>query len=266
LPPDGTLRQLLDHGRTPLVLPREGVVMTDELARRLGVRVGEYVEADILEGAWPTRTVLVAGLIDEAFGLQAYARTDWLAGVLREDPRVSAVALAVEPGREAVVRSRLKQLPEVLGVTSTARAIEMYRKQTGESMLTMTIVLTLCAAAIAIGIVYDNARIALSLRSRDLASLRVLGFTRGEISAILLGELAVQVLFGIPLGLWLGTLGSEWFAASMDREAYRFPVMISAESYAAAAVIALVSGLASALLVRRKLDQLDLVAVLKSAD
>jgi putative ABC transport system permease protein len=266
MPVRPALRQLLDHGRTPITLPVDGIVMTDELATRLGVRVGDRIETEILEGQWATRSILVAGLIDEPFGLQAYARADWLSRTLREDPRVSSVLLAVEPGREDEVREHLKQLPEVLGVSSTAHAIEQYRKQTGESMLVMTLVLTLSAAAIAIGIVYNNARIALSLRGRDLASLRVLGFTRREISGILLGELAIQVVLGIPLGFVLGTWGAELFAAGMDREAFRFPVTIASDTYAAAAVIALVSGLASALLVRRKLDQLDLVSVLKSSE
>lgn len=266
LPDQPLLRHVLHRGRSPIAIPAEGVVMTDELALRLGVRVGDTIEAELLEGAWPTRSVLVAGLVDEPFGMQAYASATWLSGLLREDSRVSAVLLAVEDGRVDEVRGRLKDLPEVIGVSSTSHAIDLYRAQTGESMLFMTIVLTLSAAAIAVGVVYNNARIALSLRSRDLASLRVLGFTRSEISGVLLGELGLQVLVGIPLGLWLGTWGSHLFAASMDREAFRFPVIISDHTYAVAAVIALVSGLASALLVRRHLDRLDLVGVLKSSE
>ena len=144
--------------------------------------------------------------------------------------------------------------------------IPIMREQTGSSMLVMTLILTLSAAAIAIGVVYNNARIALSMRSRDLASLRVLGFTRLEISSILLGELAAQVLLGIPLGLLFGTGLARLLAASMDPEAIRFQVHIAAHTYVEGAVIALISGLVSALLVRRKLDRLDLVGVLKSSE
>jgi putative ABC transport system permease protein len=133
-------------------------------------------------------------------------------------------------------------------------------------MLVMTLILTVSAAAIAIGVVYNNARIALSLRSRDLASLRVLGFTRAEISEILLGELGVQVLLGIPLGLLVGTWWARLLAASMDPETIRFPVHIASQTYAAAIAIGIGSALASALLVRRKLDRLDLVGVLKSSE
>jgi putative ABC transport system permease protein len=266
LPARPELRHLLDAGRTPLALPPEGLVMTDKLAELLGLRVGDLVGVDLLEGDYSGRTLPLAGVIDEAFGLIAYARADWLAGVLRETPRVSTIQLRVDPLHTAVVRARLKQLPAVLGVTSTEHIIARYREQTGGSMLVMTLILTLSAAAIAIGVVYNNARIALSLRSRDLASLRVLGFTRVEISGILLGELAVQVLLGIPLGLLLGTWWAHVLAAGIDPEAVRFTIHIARHTYVEAAVIGLASALISALLVRRKLDHLDLVAVLKSSE
>jgi putative ABC transport system permease protein len=266
LPAVPELRHLLDAGQRPLTLPAQGLVMTDKLADLLGLHVGDLVGVDLLEDDYSTRALPVAGLLDEAFGLQAYARADWLAGVLGEQPRVSALLLRVDPAHSAELRARLKELPAVLGVTSTEHIIARYREQTGKSMLVMTLILTLSAAAIAIGVVYNNARIALSLRSRDLASLRVLGFTRVEISGILLGELAAQVVIGIPLGLVLGTWWAHVLAAGIDPEAIRFPIHIAHHTYAQAAVIGLVSALVSALLVRRKLDRLDLVAVLKSSE
>src|SRR6185436_18802530 len=227
MPARPELGRLLEHGRAPLALPASGLVLTDKLAELLGVRAGDLLEAELLEGDFSARSLPVAGVVDEPFGLQAYARADWLAGVLREEPRVSQVLLRIDRARSDAVRARLKELPGVLAVTSTERLIERYREQTGEAMLVMSLILTLSAAAIAIGIVYNNARIALSLRSRDLATLRVLGYTRVEISSMLLGELGVQVLAGIPLGLWLGTLWSRALAASIDPETIRFAVHIS---------------------------------------
>jgi putative ABC transport system permease protein len=266
LPADSALRTLLHDGKTPVTLPTSGVVMNEDLARRLDVRVGDSVEADILEGDWSSTTFPVAGLIAEPFGLLVYARADWLADLLGEQPRVSALLLSVDSRQADELRAALKQQPEVIGVASTRNMIERYRDQTGGSMLGFTIVLTISAAAIAIGVVYNNARIALSLRARDLATLRVLGFTRQEISTVLLAELAAQVVVGIPLGLAVGTWGSVQLAAAMSSEMIRFPVFIESATYATAAVIALVSGISSALLVRRKLDQLDLVSVLKASD
>jgi putative ABC transport system permease protein len=210
--------------------------------------------------------VLIAGFIDEAFGLQAYARADWMASVLGEAPRVSTVLVRVDPAFGSDVRARLRQLPAVIGVAETSHVIERYREEMGKVIVWMTLILAISAAAIATGVVYNNARIALSMRERDLASLRVLGFTRGEISTMLLGELAAQVVLGIPLGFLVGTWWSKALAAQIDPEAIRFSLHIADHTYVIAAVIALASGLASALLVRSKLDHLDLVAVLKSSE
>ena len=253
-------------GVVPSTVPPAGLILTDKLAELLAVRAGDLLDVEILEGDFSRRVLPVAGTVHESLGLQAYAREDWLAAVLHEQPRVSQILLEVDADRAGDVRARLKEMPAVLAVTSTESIIKRYREQMGGSMNVMVMILTLSAAAIAIGIVYNNARIALSLRSRDLATLRVLGFTRVEISTMLLGELAGQVLLGVPLGLWLGTAWSRLLAASIDPETIRFDVHISLRTYVAASVIALVSGLVSALLVRRKLDALDLVSVLKSSE
>jgi putative ABC transport system permease protein len=246
--------------------PEQGILLNDRLADILGVGVGDRVQAEILEGGWPERELIVTGLIAEPFGLNAYARADWLSGVLREQPLVTAALLRLDPDRADEVRRRLKDLPDVSSATSRQAILDNYREQTGDWLWVMAIILTLSASAIAVGVVYNNARIALSLRSRDLATLRVLGFTRAEISAVLLGELAAQVALGIPLGLVLGHLWARAYAASIDPEVMWIPLHIAPSTYGAAALIALVSGLVSALLVRRKLDRLDLVGVLKVSE
>ncbi len=263
---DSELHQVMHAGQTMVSLPPDGVIVTDELARVLHVGVGDVLTAELLDGDWATRPVTIAGLLDEPFGLQAYARIEVVHRLMREEPRVTSALLRVDPARADDVRARLQDMPAVLGTTSTDRVIANFEAQTGESVGIITLILTLSAAAIAIGVVYNNARIALSMRSRDLASLRVLGFTRQEISAVLLGELAVQVALGIPLGLLLGTWWAEGYVAAINSEAMRFPLHLSATTYGSAAVIALVSGVVSALLVRRKLDDLDLLAVLKASE
>lgn len=263
---DSELHQVMQGWQEVTSLPAEGVMMTDKLADILGVGVGDDVEVELLEGDWAVRTIPIAGLLDEPFGVQAYAQIDWVHRLMREQPRVTSVLLWIDPALGDEVRHKLKDFPAVIGTASTERAIANYEAQTGESVVVITLILTLSAAAIAIGVVYNNARIALSLRSRDLASLRVLGFTRKEISGILLGELSLQVVLGIPLGLVAGTLWARAYVAAISSEAMRFPLHIAPQTYGGAALIALLSGTVSALLVRRKLGELDLIAVLKSSE
>ena len=259
---DSALRTLLDGDERPVAVPEHGALISTELSERIGAGLGDTVEVEVLEQDWPIKTLTVEGLIDEPFGMLVYARADWLSSWLGEQPRVSAVLASIDPDRASELRARLKELPEVLGVASTQHSIDLYREQTGGSMVFFTLVLTISAAAIAMGVVYNNARIALSLRSRDLSTLRVLGFTRREISTVLLGELGAQVVVGIPLGLLLGTWGAHGLAAAMGTEVMRLHVHIASTTYATAAMIAFVAGIASALLVRRNLDRLDLIGVL----
>jgi putative ABC transport system permease protein len=264
--PDAELHALLDRGRVPLALPQDGVVLTAKLAEVLGVVPGETIRVEVFEGAFPTLSARVAGVIDEPFGLSGHARATWLARWLDEEPRATAVLLRVDPAQLAGVRDRLKQMPAVIGVSSPAQTIERFRAQTGNYMKWFTLILALSAAAIASGVVYNNARVALSLRARDLATLRVLGFTRREISSVLLGELAVQMALGIPLGLVVGRWWAAAYARGIEPEMIRFPLHIAPATYGAAAAIAIAAGGISALLVRKKLDRLDLVEVLKSSE
>lgn len=265
-PDDMSLRHLLDMEGDEVALPREGVLLNSKLAEILDVGVGDAVRVHVREGQRGVHEVPVTGLIDEMYGLQGYMDIDALNQLLREERSVSMVLLDVDPRMRDEVQRRLRDMRGVQSLFERTELIARVRAQTGETWGAMTFILTLFAATIAIGVVYNNARVALSMRSRDLASLRVLGFTRGEISAVLLGELAVQVLLAVPIGLLLGTWMAEGIMATADPERYRMPAIISSQTYAFATAVTLISGLVSALLVRRKLDQLDLIGVLKTRE
>ncbi|HEU5170002.1 MAG TPA: ABC transporter permease [Gemmatimonadales bacterium] len=252
--------------REPVPLPADGVLLTRTLAELLGVEPGDSVAARILEGDWETHHLAVAGVVDELMGLQGYMRLPALNRLLDEAPSVSMALLAVDRRSEAEVIRRLNDMPAVASVTSRAAVIAALREQSGESMAVVTLVLTIFAATIAVGVVYNNARVALSTRERDFASLRVLGFTRAEISRILLGELGVQVAAAIPFGLLLGTWLTQLVLQTAHPERFRFPVVISARTYAFAALVVVASSAVSGLLVRRRVDRLDLIGVLKTRE
>lgn len=264
--PDQELRALLDSDGREVRIPEDGVMLTRKLAEILGVGAGETVVVEALEGERRAREVRVSGLVDESFGLWGHMSDDALHRMLGEERRVSTVVMRVDPLYLDELRERARDLPHVVGITRRQAIIDQFREQSGRSMTAMTVILTVFAVVIAVGVVYNNARVALSVRERDLASLRVLGFTRGEISAVLLGELAVQLLLAIPIGLWLGTRLAEGIMSTVDPERYRLEATIDPSTYAFAAVVALGAGIASALIVRRRLDRLDLIAVLKTRE
>jgi len=267
IPNDARMRQLfnLDFERVPM--PEEGVLLTSVLGTIMEVGPGDVIEIELKEGDRGRRKLPVAGLIEEGFGLQGYVSKSNVHRLLRESPRFSSALVRIDAPMESEVQSRLNDIPAIQAVSRKRDAIASFKKQTDETMRVMTLIMTLFATAIAISIVYNNARVSVSMRARDLATLRVLGFTRGEISAILLGEQAVQIAVAIPLGLLLGTIGAKALIASWaDPEIFRIPFFISNQTYAFSVAVVLASGIASALLVRRKLDRLDLIGVLKTRE
>lgn len=263
---DAALRRIVDRSRQVVTLPQQGLALSRKLAEILAVGVGDRVVVEVLEGDRPTLSLPVALLVDDVMGLQGYMRLSSLHRALGQEPSISMAQLRVDAAHMDALNRRLQDMPAVLQVSRRDAMIERFREQSGQSMLVMTFILTLFGATIAMGVVYNNARVALSMRSRDLASLRVLGFTRAEISAILLGELAVQIALAIPVGLLLGTSWAHAMMTNVDPEAYRLPVIISGRTYAFAVIITVIAGIASALLVRRKLDHLDLIGVLKTRE
>jgi putative ABC transport system permease protein len=265
-PDDAQLRRVLDEQGRQALPPEHGVMLTRKLADILELKVGDSVTVEVLEGQRGTHQLVVTQLIEEVFGLQGHMRAESLSRLLREERRISMALLRVDPAKYQTIYRDLKRRPLVLGVNRRDAAIEMFNQQMGGQMYVTTLILTIFAAIIAAGVIYNNARVALSTRSRDLASLRVLGFRRREISAILLGELSLQVLLALVPGMMIGAWMAEGMMAQADPEMYRFPVIISERTYAFAAVVTVAAALASALLVRRRLDNLDLIGVLKTRE
>jgi putative ABC transport system permease protein len=185
---------------------------------------------------------------------------------MHEGPTISGAYLAVDSARLQGLYARLKGMPRVAGVAERAQEIRNFNRVMEETMLFFTYVATVFAVVIAFGVIYNSARIALTERGRELASLRVLGFTRGEIGYILLGELGILTLIAIPLGLWLGDWMCYYIAHTMQNDLFRVPVVLAPQTYAFAVTVVLVSAVLSGLAVRRRLDRLDLIGVLKTAE
>jgi putative ABC transport system permease protein len=257
---------MLDQQGNVVPVPEDGIVLTSTLGRLLGVSVGDRLSIEVLEGQRGKYEQTVVGFVDEVLGIAGHMRAEPLAKMLRSEPMVSVGLLRVDPLHQAALKRALTSRPAVLGITRREAMVEGFERQTAGQMRFTTWVLTIFAMIIAAGVVYNNARVALSTRSRDLASLRVLGFRRSEISGILLGELAIQVLLAIAPGMWLGQWIVDRMMSQTDPELYHFPTTISTRTFAFAATVVLISALVSALLVRHRLDHLDLIGVLKSKE
>ena len=265
--PEGTLHRSLDRRLQPISVPAGGVVLTDHLANKiLHVQPGDLLTLEILEGRRRTVEVPVLGITQQFLGVSAYMQQESLNELLREGNVVTGAYLAIEPGAEAAVYAELHERPRVLGMVANAAAIRSFYATIGEFVLFYNLVSSLLAGAIGFGVVYNSARIALSEGGRELASLRVLGFTQGEIAYILLGELTVLALAAIPVGMLVGVGLVGILVQAFESELYRLPLTLTPENYAMGAAVIVVSALLSGWLVWRQLGKLDLVAVLKTRE
>lgn len=265
--PHGAEMRVLRHregGR--VALPEKGIVMTTWLAEHLGVAVGETLTFEVLDYTHAIREVRVAALVDEIFGQQLYMQLDALNQLLGEQDSISGALLSVDARAAGATELALKAKPGVVAVMRKNSVVESFQKTTGGWMTVISTILTSFAAVIALGVVYNTARINLAERERELASLRVLGFTVGEITTIFAGELAVLVIAGIPGGFLIGR-GIAWMLLrNAAAEGIRFPLQIEPATMAIAALVIVAAAVASGLIVRRKLYRLDLVGVLKTRD
>jgi putative ABC transport system permease protein len=212
------------------------------------------------------RSLPVAGTVDDTLGLSAYMSIDALHRLLRESDTISGAALLIDEAAESELSRRLKLTPAVAGTAFKRVVLQSFRETLAQNMNFMIFMNVLFAGIISFGVVYNAARVSLSERSRELASLRVLGFTRAEISLILLGELAVLTLLALPMGAAIGYALSAAIVSTIDSEIYRFPLIITPQAVAWAFLTIVAAAMFSGLVVRRQLDRLDLVAVLKTRE
>ncbi|MEN8376703.1 MAG: FtsX-like permease family protein [Gemmatimonadota bacterium] len=266
LVPQGQLRRIVDTDYRVHQPPAHGVLVGRMMADKLGVGLGDSVRIEITEGHRPEESVVVAGLVEELMGGDVYMEAASLNRLLGEAQAVSGAWLRVDASAQDELYGRLKLLPGVSSVMVKEAVVRGFNETIQRSFTIALSTTFFLGAVLVVAIVYSQARIALSERGRDLASLRVLGFSRGEVARMLLGEQAVLVLLALPLGLTLGWALTLLVMIRFETELFRLPAVMLPETYLLAAGIVVASAALSAFLVRRRLDRIDLISVLKTRE
>ncbi len=260
------LQRLVDKSNRRFSLPTDGIVLTSTLADILGVRAGDRLQIDFLQGKQLHRELLVSGTIDEILGLSAYMNLDALNRLAGDGGALNAAYLRIDQSKSGKLYAAFKKMPGVSGIMMLKAMKESFDELIAQSMTTSTLILTSFACVLAFAVVYNGARISLSERARELTSLRVLGMTRGEVSFILLGEQALLTLLAIPVGFLIGIGLSALLARALSSELYRLPLVFSAYNFLFAFMVIILVSVVSALLVKKRLTGLDLVEVLKTRE
>lgn len=260
------LSRVLDPDLRPMTLPEAGLILSEALADALRVRPGDFVTVEVQEGRRPTVTLPVSGVSVGYVGLGAAMEIGALNRLMGEGAMVSGVSLQLDRTREAAFYAAAKAAPKTELVSVTSLMLERFRATLAENITVMVTVYVGLAGIIAIGVVYNFSRIALSEQGRELASLRVLGFTNREVSSVLFGELAAVVLLAQPLGWLVGYGIARAMVAAFSSDLYRVPFVVGREVYAVASIVVCAAALASAGAIRRRIDKLDMIEVLKTRE
>jgi putative ABC transport system permease protein len=266
LPEHSRHSRVIDAAYRQVPLPPWGLVVSSKLAEVLGARVGDELGVEVLEGKRPTRTVPLVALAEDFAGMAAYMDQHALNRLLDEGDVMTGASFTIDPARRAEFLRALKGIPRVSWVAIKESLRANFRQTTAASIGLIQSIYLVFATVVAFGVVYNNARISLAERARELATLRVIGFSRREVGAVLITELVILALIAVPIGLLLGTGFATAILRTVNTETVRLPLVLTAANYAFAVLVVTIASAVSALLVLRKLHQLNLVGVLKAPE
>ncbi len=264
--PDDRLQLVYDVSGHVLKVPADGLVISTKLAEKLAVGIGDMVDIEVLEGRRPSVSVPVVQTYETYIGMPAYMHFDTLNRLMLDRPSLEYANLLVDPLQEAELYKALKSMPKVSAVMVKQAAIDTFYETMAETLLIFVSFFSVFAFALGFGVIYNSARISLSERGRDLATLRVLGLTRLEIAYILLSEVTFLVILALPVGCLVGLGLAAVMTAGFETELFRVPLVIESSTYGIAMLLALALTAVSAAFIRRRLDELDLIAVLKTRE
>lgn len=266
LPEDPVLNRAVDSNLQPVDVSGDGIILSEQLAEILKVSLGDTLSVEVRDGRRPTLDIPVVGKVDAWIGTPAYMEMDALNRLLKEPNRVTGAYLKIDPQQRAAVYEKLKAIPLIAGVSLRREAYQNFKKMIDEGSGAFRTIMGVFSIIIAAGVVYNGARIAFIERQRDLASLRVLGFTKIESGYVLLGELGALAILALPIGSALGFILWSYLAGALSTELYQIPVIYKEDSFGYAAIIVFIATAVAGAFVQRDVSKLDMATALKTRD
>jgi putative ABC transport system permease protein len=245
VPPGAMLNRILDEHLVAVQPRADGLTLSRLIAGKLDVGVGDIVRVTATDGHRASADLPVVAIVKPYLAASAYMELGALSRLLREPDRVTAAYVLIDRRQREAFSAKAKELPTIMSVSfvdNVRESVSRLLKQGSGFFATM------------------------SEQERDLATLRVLGFGRGEASYVLLAEMGALLLLALPLGCVLGLFLSRWLMSQFQTELFTFPYATNAVVYGRSVLFVTVAVIAATLFVRRGVDRLDLVGVLKSRD
>ncbi|MDG4648008.1 FtsX-like permease family protein [Roseibacterium sp. SDUM158017] len=265
-PENATLSRVIGADGRPIVAPPGGLLLSTRLAEQLELRVGDAVEVEFMTGRRETHEMTVTGLVEQYLGLGAYADIDFLDARFRRSDRMSVANVLIDPDALGDLHRTLQETPALAGLILMNENRRAFEDTISQNIVVVNAVYAGIAILITVGVTYNGARIQLSERARELASLRILGFSRAEVSSVLVGEIMLVAILAQPLGWLMGAWIATAMSNSFTSDLYAIPLVLDPAVFARASLIVLFASFASVMLVRRRIDRMDLVAVMKTRE
>ncbi|WP_299732651.1 FtsX-like permease family protein [uncultured Tateyamaria sp.] len=264
--PGNDLSRVLDADGRRIDVPPGGIVLSYRLAAHLDVQAGDSIEVEFLSGRRETFALRVVDLVELRFGLGAYMDFESMNAMFRQAPRVSIVNVTLDDTRIEALHAAIKDTPEISGLVEMNENRQSFQDTVEQNIVVMNTIYIGIAVLITVGVSYNAARIQLSERARELASLRILGFGRGEVSYILIGEMMLIALIAQPFGWLIGAWIAQLMSTSFTSDLYSIPLVLRPATFTTASLVVLCAAFVSVMIVRRRLDRLDLVSVMKTRE
>jgi putative ABC transport system permease protein len=264
--PGADLSRALDANGKPVSVPPGGIVLSKRLAAYLGVKSGDIVETEYLSGRRETYPLVVSALVEQHFGLGAYVDFEFQNRLFRQAPRLTTANVLLDDSQTNALHKAVKETSMVIGLIGMNENRQTFQDTIEQNVVVMNAIYITIALLITVGVTYNAARIQLSERARELASLRILGFSRGEISYILVGELMLIALIAQPIGWLIGAWIASAMVGAFTSDLYSMPLILKPATFALASLVVLLTAFASVMIVRRRLDRMDLVSVMKTRE
>jgi putative ABC transport system permease protein len=266
LPEGGNHNRVIDAESREVILPPQGLIISAKLAEVLGARVGDECVVEMLEGKQQMFRVPLAGLAEDFAGVAAYMDRRALNRLLAEGDVMTGASISIDEAHRSEFLRALKEIPRISWVAIKESLRANFRKTTAASINLLQTIYLVFATVVVFGVVYNNARISLAERARELATLRVIGFSQREVGSVLITELVLLAILAVPLGLLLGSGFARVIIGQVNTETVRLPLVLSPGNFAFAVMVVTIASTLSALFVLRKLSQLNLVGVLKAPE
>jgi putative ABC transport system permease protein len=265
-PADATLSRVIGEDGSAITAPPGGILLSTRLAEHLELQVGDSVEVAFMTGLRETHEMAVTGLVEQYLGLGAYADIAFLDAQFRRSDQMSVVNVLIDEAELPALHAALQETPALSGLILMTENRRAFEETISQNIVVINGIYAAIAIMITVGVAYNGARIQLSERARELASLRILGFSRAEVSSVLVGETMLLAILAQPLGWLFGAWIATALSNSFTSDLYAIPLVLEPAIFAQASLVVLAASLVSVLLVRRRIDSMDLVAVMKTRE